>query len=214
MSDTLIRGHKDFRSRYVAREGEFLQRLASEGQSPAALYIGCSDSRVIPELLTSSAPGELFVVRNVANLAPPRGHANASVGAAIEYAVGFLKVAHVVVCGHYGCGGIRAVLDGLGHLQGFTSLTEWLRSAVPGVDRARAMLPEEPTEGEVLWRRAVEENVVEQLANLVTFPSVGEALEAGKLVLHGWVYDLFSLDLSVYDVASDRFLPAEQVLLR
>ncbi|MCC7541253.1 MAG: carbonic anhydrase, partial [Deltaproteobacteria bacterium] len=111
MSKSLLEGHRFFRTSYVAGERDFLHQLASVGQSPDALYVGCSDSRVVPELLTSSAPGALFVVRNVANLVPSLTHADASVGAALEYAIGHLHVPHVIVCGHLGCGGIGALLD-------------------------------------------------------------------------------------------------------
>src|SRR5262245_11235372 len=110
MPEHLIHGYARFRAEYFAGEREYLHRLAVEGQRPSALYVGCSDSRVIPELLTSSAPGELFVVRNVANQVPTLQHSDASVGAAVEYAVGYLRVRHVIVCGHYGCGGVKAVL--------------------------------------------------------------------------------------------------------
>ena len=111
MTEALIRGHRKFRQEYANNEREFLKRLASKGQSPNALYIGCSDSRVVPELLTSSSPGEIFVLRNVANLVPVFDHPDSSVGAAIEYAVGHLQVPHIIVCGHYECGGVKAALD-------------------------------------------------------------------------------------------------------
>ena len=212
MIDDLIAGHHEFRRTYVAGEREYLTELARSGQRPGALYIGCADSRVVPELLTGSAPGDLFVVRNVANLAPRLDHSDASVGAAIEYSVDHLEVQHVIVCGHYGCGGVAAVLDG--HLDGgrFPSLREWLAEVEPAVARARQALP--GGEREALWRRAVEENVLEQLANLTSFKQVEEALAAGRLHLHGWVYDLHAAHLRVYVVEEDRFLPLEELLQR
>ncbi len=206
MVGELLRGHEEFRRRYLASERDFLTRLASDGQSPGALYVGCSDSRVVPELLTTSAPGDLFVIRNVANLVPPLEHADASVGAAIEYAVGHLEVPHVIVCGHYGCGGVQAVIDGLDHLGAHPSLREWLGGVVPAVERARQTTAD-PAE---LWRRAVEENVLGQLEALTTFPDVHAALASGRLALHAWLYDIYSAELSVYD--EGRFVTAACIL--
>ncbi|MSP17828.1 MAG: carbonic anhydrase, partial [Myxococcales bacterium] len=94
MTEAFLRGHRRFRHDYVAGERAFLENLASTGQSPDALYIGCSDSRVVPELLTGSSPGALFVVRNIANLVPPLADPDSSVGAALDYAVGHLHVEH------------------------------------------------------------------------------------------------------------------------
>src|SRR6185503_10892646 len=133
----LLRGHAEFQRQYLGDEREFLQTLASKGQSPAALYIGCSDSRVVPEVLTASSPGDLFVVRNVANLVPRLEHADASVGAALEYAVGHLHVPHLIVCGHVGCGGVAAAIQGLEHVTGLPSLREWLELVLPAVAHAR-----------------------------------------------------------------------------
>ena len=208
MVDDLLRGYGAFRESYVGDEHEFLASLAGQKQAPGALYVGCSDSRVVPELLTTAAPGQLFVVRNVANLVPELAHADASVGAALEYAVGYLHVPHIIVCGHYGCGGVRATLDGLEAVRKHASLYEWLAGVVPAAERARAI----GLDGEALWRRAVEENVLLQLDNLWSFPEVEEAVRAGRLQMHGWVYDLYSLRLSVYDKAAGGFRPAEDVL--
>ena len=208
MVDSLLHGHRKFVRNKAGNAGTFLQKLASEVQSPSALYVGCSDSRVVPELLTSSAPGELFVVRNVANLVPTFENADSSVGAAIEYAVGHLRVPHVVVCGHYGCGGIHAAVDGLHHVAGMPSLFEWLSTVTPAVERARV----DAKDAEHLWRRSVEESVLTQLDNLSTYPLVAKALAEATIELHGWVYDLYSLQLYVYDPESDAFVPAHEVL--
>jgi carbonic anhydrase len=206
MAEHLLHGYQQFRREYFEGERDFLKRLATEGQNPSALYIGCSDSRVVPELLTSSKPGELFVVRNIANLAPELDHADSSVGAAVDYAVGVLQVANIIICGHYGCGGVKATLDGRDKLQSFTSLYEWLGCAQPGINRARTS----GLSGDALFRRAVEENVLYQMANLITFPPVASRLP--QLRLHGWVYDLESSHLVVYDVNRDQFVGAEQLI--
>ena len=207
MSEEFLRGHRKFHREYVEGEREFLKHLASEGQSPDALYIGCSDSRVVPELLTNSSPGELFVLRNIANLVPTLDDPDSSVGAAIEYAVGHLHVPHIIVCGHYGCGGVKAALDGLDKVRELPSLFEWLsevRQAAESVDTT--------LEPELRWRRAVEESVVFQLGNLPSYPTVATALAAGNLRLHGWVYDLVTCSLSVYDVDKHAFIPATELL--
>ena len=208
MVDHLIQGHKAFLQKHVGDERDFLSHLAAEKQSPDALFVGCSDSRVIPELLTTSSPGALFVVRNIANLIPPYEHPHASVGAALEYAVGHLHVPHLVVCGHFGCGGVKAVVDGTEHLENSPSLRAWLEVARPGVEAARD--GDGGLEG--WWPRAVEANVVHQLENAITYPVVIDALAKGDLELHGWVYDLHSLELRVCDAREGVFALAAEIL--
>lgn len=217
MAKSLLEGHEAYRANAFARSRDFLQLLASEGQSPDALFIGCSDSRVVPELLTNSSPGSLFVVRNIANVVPVLAHPDASVGAAIEYAVGHLHVAHVIVCGHTHCGGVMAAMQGIDRLHDLPSLKEWLSGAIqPAIDRVlrvqRAEATETPLDPDTHWRRVVEENVVVQLGNLMAFPCVVEAVRAERLELHGWVYDLHDVALSVYDAASETFRRASDVL--
>jgi carbonic anhydrase len=209
--DKFIRGHASFRSDYVAAEKDFLRRLASEGQSPDALFIGCSDSRVVPELLTTSSPGDLFVVRNVANAVPPLQNVDSSVGAALEYATVHLGVPHVIVCGHYGCGGVKAVLDAkagkiLAHADETPSLVEWLGNIGQGLS------PDPTVDEDARWRSAVEDNVLEQMAHLTTFPSVRARLDSGALQLHGWIYDIYGHTLKVYDVDSGAFVDSIRLL--
>lgn len=209
MTKHLISGHERFRSEYFSSEAEFLQQLAIKGQRPSALYVGCSDSRVIPELLTSSAPGELFVVRNIANVVPVLAHADASVGAAIDYAVEVLKVPHIIVCGHDGCGGVAATLDGIEKVKHMTSLHEWLEGVVPAANTARRLVPSlEPTE---LLRVAVEENVLESMNNLISFPAIERGLADGTVAMHGWVFDLAKGALRVYDAATEEFVLASRL---
>jgi carbonic anhydrase len=209
MVEELLAGHRRFRAEYAAEEREFLERLAAEGQRPSALFIGCSDSRVIPELLTDAAPGELFVVRNVANLVPGRDDPDRSIRAAIAYAVEQLGVREVVVCGHDGCGGIEAAFGGLPGIEPSSELAAWLARLLPAVVRARAVDPDP----RVQLRRAVEQNVLDGIANLMTFPSIAPAVGAGRVRLHGWVYGLHDAALRVYDAARDRFVDASEVAL-
>jgi len=206
MTDHFIHGHLQFSKRYFG-EREYLVTLAKK-QSPRALYIGCSDSRVVPELLTSAAPGDLFVLRNIANHVPTLDHPDASVGAAIDFAVAHLRVPDIIVCGHTGCGGVRAALDGLVGIGPETpSLREWLTGLLPATDSVK----QAGRDPDATFRAAVEENVLQALANLLTYPSVRKRLDAGELRLHGWVYDMHSLALSVFDSDRNEFVDATEL---
>lgn len=208
MTKHLLSGHARFRRDYFEHEADFLQALARDGQHPSALYIGCSDSRVVPELLTTSRPGELFVVRNIANVVPAFDHADASVGAALEYAVGVLEIPHIIVCGHDQCGGVKAALDGVDKLIGFSSLHEWVTEVGPAAARAREL---EHGDAAALLRCAVEENVLYSMENLTTYPIVAAALANHRLELHGWVFDLEAGELRVYDARVEEFVEAGTV---
>ena len=203
MVDELLEGHGRFRADLAVGEREFMARLAAQGQHPAAVFIGCSDSRVIPELLTDAAPGQLFVVRNVANHVPRTSDADRSVGAAIEFAVGQLGVADIIVCGHDGCGGIQAVLNEMAGLDPDSDLGGWLAGLRPAVSRART-LSSDPA---VQLARAVEEHVLDCLVTLaerwIDQPGVDRTIR-----LHGWVFDLANAALRVYDPGVGRFVPA------
>lgn len=208
MTDKLIHGHGAFRRRFFG-EREYLTRLAHEGQKPRALYIGCSDSRVIPEYLTGSGFGDLFVVRNIANFVPDLAHADSSVGAAIDYAVGHLDVPDIIVCGHYGCGGVQAAQGDFDPLRRTEpSLHEWLT----GLSRASRRPLADGLTGDAAWRAGVEENVLEALENLITYDVVKEHLDAGEVHIHGWVYDIYQGGIRVFDDEEDRFRDAQEML--
>ncbi len=201
MVDNLISGHRAYRKGYAQREKEFLKRLSSEQQSPSAVFIGCSDSRVIPELLTATAPGELFVIRNVANVVTIGAELVTSVGAALDYAVTVLKVPHIIVCGHYGCGGVKAALGGLDQLEVESPLRKWLTGVDAAVEEVRSRgvgMDEEET-----LRRAVEANVLHQMERVQSYASVRNA----EVELHSWVFDLFQQSLLIYDEGLDSFVP-------
>ena len=186
MIDKFLHGHKEFLSRYCPTERPHLESLAKRAQSPGALYIGCSDSRVVPELLTQSAPGELFVVRNVANLVPPLVHADASVGAALEYAVVHLKVPNVIVCGHYGCGGVKAAMQP----KDLGLLNPWLRN-IRDVYRLHKDELNAITEENRRYDRLVELSVQEQCVNVIKTAAVQERYIVDEFpTVHGWVFDM------------------------
>ncbi|KIF05747.1 carbonate dehydratase [Streptomyces sp. RSD-27] len=160
-------------------KAELFAHLARH-HTPRTLFIGCSDARVVPELITGAEPGDLFVIRTAGNLVPAHGPAADGVAASIEYAVAALGVEGIVVCGHSGCGAMTALAEGH-DLSGAPAVAGWLRHAGPS--RTRTTAP-----GDV--PALVRQNVLAQLANLATHPSVARALAEGGLALHGWVYDI------------------------
>lgn len=197
MSEQLIRGHERFRRSVFPDMAERFQRLVSDGQRPHTLFIGCSDSRVIPSLLTDASPGDLFVVRNVGALVPPyeADQAHHGVSSAIEYAVLILGVQDIVVCGHSHCGAIRALYEPPGNAP---HVRRWVQLA----EEAKLEGPVE----EALLRRTEQRSVVVQLKRLMDFPFVGDAMDAGRLALHGWHYIVEEGALEVLDVDSARFV--------
>ena len=188
---------------HPARRALF-QDLA-RGQSPAAMFIGCADSRVVPEMLTQQGPGALFVVRNAGNIVPPHSDEPSGVTASIEYAIAVLGIPNIVICGHSGCGAMGAILRSPAELEALPAVARWLQYA----DRAREAVAANhagATEEEKL-SLLVGENVLVQLDNLLTHPVVAAAVGEKRLRLHGWVYDIGSGSVSIYDGGAGRFLP-------
>ena len=189
---------------YYHENQALFDRLATRGQSPQVLFIGCSDSRVPPELLTGSGPGELFVLRNVGNIVPPFGTGEMGTGAVIEYAVQRLQVRQVVVCGHTGCGAIRA-LDAPPDWAREPHIARWIEHARPARTKVGASgLPEESHH-----LATVCENVLLQLENLRSYDPVREGERAGTLMLHGWVYHLETGLIQAYDVQTGTWAPVD-----
>lgn len=202
MPDELLSRLRRFNTDYFPRYRARFQDLVEQGQHPNTLFIGCSDSRLVPYLLTGAGPGELFLVRNVGAFVPPYDGSQGLHGtaAAIEYAVLALEVRHIVVCGHSHCGGIRALY---GEVPAEASnLRAWLEL---GRDAA---LPVQVSD-EAL-RRTEERSVVLQLERLMDYPMVRQRVEQGRLALHGWHYVIEQGEVNVFDVNAGRFLPASQ----
>ncbi|MNS95861.1 Carbonic anhydrase 1 [compost metagenome] len=168
------------------------------------MFITCADSRIVPELITQSSPGDLFVTRNVGNVVPPYGQMNGGVSTAIEYAVLALGVHHIIVCGHSDCGAMRAVLNPQS-LEKMPTVKAWLRHA----EVARTVVEDNCSCGSEHESMQVltKENVIAQLHHLRTHPSVASRLAAGQLFIHGWIYDIETSQIEAYDAASDSFLP-------
>ncbi|MEU5001324.1 carbonic anhydrase [Streptomyces sp. NPDC021622] len=178
----LTEGVTRFRRDVYPAKAELFAELAATHR-PTTLFISCSDARVVPELITQSEPGELFVIRTAGNLVPAHTPGSDGVAASIEYAVAVLGVTDIVVCGHSACGAMTALAENH-DLTAAPAVADWLRHA----DASRARVTAETGEREV--DALVRENVRAQLANLATHPSVARALAARTLTLHGWVYDI------------------------
>ncbi len=205
----LMAGFRKFRDKYFANEHPLYQRLTTgSGQSPKTLIIGCSDSRVDPAIITSASPGELFIVRNVANLVPPfeRGGGFHGISAAIEFAVINLNVENIIVLGHRQCGGIRALM--LNHEirpNGFVE--QWVRIAQEAKNRVLAKYQGETEEN--LCRHCEQESIVSSLENLRTFPFVQAAIKERGLAVMGIYFDLEQGQLLEFDEERNEFKSIE-----
>ena len=203
----LIEGVRKFRRDEFGRYRELFARLSREGQNPHTLFITCSDSRVLAELVTQSQPGDLFVVKNVGNIVPPAmvtGSTN-STAAAIEFAVHVLKVSDIVVCGHTQCGAMTALLNGLRDAPAMPHMAAWLETAAP----VREIVQRDYGHLDATARvtAAAEENVLLALENLHGYPVVAERLSAGTLRLHGWCFKIDTAEMFAYEPGVGQFQP-------
>lgn len=202
----LIQGFREFKQREVIGHPEFRQ-LVAQGQTPKITLVACSDSRVDPALVFGCSPGDLFVIRNVANLVPPCEHDDALHGtsAALEYAVTQLEVEHIIVMGHAQCGGI-ASLVGMSSprpLPAHSFIKSWMSAAEGALERARARNPD--ADQHALRRACEQESIRQSLDNLLTFPWIEERVRAGTLGIHGWYFDIIHEDLLALNPTSGRF---------
>lgn len=202
--DGIIQGVAQFRGEVFPRQRSLYRRLARDGQRPQALVISCADSRVVPELITQSGPGELFVCRNAGNIVPPFAQMNGGVSSAIEYAVVALGVRDIVVCGHSDCGAMKALLTP-GALDEMPNVAAWLRHGHAALGVVRATCPC-GLDGAEASRVLAMENVIAQLHHLRTHPSVAAGLATGRLRLHGWFFDLETGAVLALDAALGRFV--------
>lgn len=191
-----IEGYERFRQAFE-RDRSFFKSLATKKQKPRLLWIGCSDSRVIPSQLTSADPGELFEVRNIANCVPPQGADDDGVGAAIEYALGHLGVDDIVVCGHTGCGGIQALL-GPSLPEQEVHLARWIEYTRP----AHRLVAAQRVADDEQVDATIKAHIQFQLDNLMTYASVAQGVAEGRLGIHGWLYDMEKGEILAYDPKS------------
>lgn len=199
----LVSGIHHFETKVFAKKRELFERLSTKGQSPETLFITCSDSRVDPNLITSTEPGDLFIVRNVGNCVGPPDLPG-STSAALEYAIQVLNVQDIIVCGHTQCGAMQAILDPA-RLESLPYVKRWLRSTERVREIIQTRYGELSPEDRVT--AAVQENVLVAVENLRAFSFVQERLAAGALTVSGWVYEIATGKVSAYDPDVDEFLP-------
>jgi len=204
----LIFGFTSFRNRYFSERKDLYRRLVRDGQKPKICMIACADSRVDPAIVLQADPGDIFSIRNVANMVPPfQEDADVTyhgTSAALEFAVAHLGVEHVVVFGHAHCAGVKAMVNGQ---QGNPVAGYFVSAWTSIVDKAYTMAKaKNPTaEGDELDRCCERQAVLVSLENLMTFPFIRDRVEAGTLELHGWYLDIAEGQLSHYNASEDRF---------
>ncbi len=195
-----------FQREVFPEKAELFERL-STGQSPEALFITCSDSRIETAMLTQTDPGELFILRNAGNIVPPHTNQTGGVTASIEFAIGALKIPHIVICGHTECGAMKGAMnrDGLTTLP---HVREWLGYSQGAVDITEALGA--GLDADAKMRMLLEQNVILQLQHLKTHPTVAVAMAQKAVTLHGWVYDIKTGEVCAYDEISEAWVPVEE----
>jgi carbonic anhydrase len=201
--EKLINGHKRFLAEiFPERKSHF--HLLSEGQSPEWLFITCADSRVLPDLILGTEPGDLFIARSIGNVVPIASQDVDGVTATIEYAVKVLKVRHAIVCGHSDCGAMKAVLNPTG-MENLPKARRWLDHVQAAFAHRQ---PLNPADGESAELAAlIRGNVVAQLENLRAQPAVMHALAEKRLTVHGWYYDILTGQIEEHDEGTRGFAP-------
>ena len=205
--EKLIKGYRRYRDESYGPSRPLIENLVARGQRPEVAVVACSDSRVDPTILFQADPGDLFMIRNVANLVPPMEEEGTYHGtsAALEFAILGLNVKHLVVLGHAHCGGIKLMMDPEPYDSAFKYVPSWVSMLSAAHRRVLATMS---TAGEEACTRACEQNaVLVSLENLTTFPWVRERVESGTLQLHGWYVDIAIPELSAYDWESGKFKP-------
>ena len=201
-----LKGVIKFQNEVYPSKRELFERLA-KGQSPEAVFIACSDSRVETAMITQTDPGELFILRNAGNIVPPHTSQTGGMTATIEFAMRVLDVPHIVVCGHTECGAMKGIMnpDSVQHLP---HVKEWLGFSQGAMDVVEEMSAGKSEDEKI--KLLLQENVKLQLQHLRTHPSVMRKLANGTLTLHGWVYDIKSGGVLAWDEADGRFEPVDE----
>jgi carbonic anhydrase len=207
----LLQGNEVFQKSYFKKHEKELLDLAENGQHPKALFIGCADSRVVPNLITDTPPGDLFVVRNVGNFVAPYkpDEDYHSTAAGIEYAVSALNVSEIIICGHTHCGAIASLYSDIEE-KPFIHTKRWLSLGHKAKTHSLLALGNQAQKSD-LYRLSEKLNVVFQIENLLTYPYVKEKVDTGELHIHGWLYDIETGSIEYYDPDLCTFSPIEEL---
>jgi carbonic anhydrase len=201
--DKLLKGYTKFQKDiFPARREQY--HLLAEMQAPEYLFITCSDSRIVPDLILQTGPGDLFLSRCIGNVVPITGADMDGITATIEYAVEVLKVKHIILCGHSDCGALKAALNRPDPAK-LPKASRWLKHVEGAFTHRQPLRPEEGEHAELA--SIIRGNVVAQLINLRAQPSVAKALAHNKLEIHGWYYDILTGQIEQYDEQQRQFLP-------
>lgn len=200
--EKLKAGALKFRQEVYSEKAEAYQRAASQPQRPHALVVACADSRVDVEAITSSQPGDVFILRNIGNMVPAYGEMLGGVSAVIEYAVSALKVQHIVICGHSDCGAMKALLNP-STTEGMPTVQSWLNNGKSALSVAQIFHHQQKRE---MLPVLTEQNVLMQLAHLRTHPSVAGAMARKQLTISGWVYEIGTGEIRIAENGSDEFV--------
>ena len=205
--DKIISGVQRFRETDFATNRHFYEQLAAKQQKPVALFITCADSRIVPNTITQTEPGDLFLIRNAGNIVPPWGAGGGGEGATIQYSLEVLGIRNIVVLGHSQCGAMKALLENR-PLDDLPAIKQWFSHA----EATRQIVKHKykGLSGDALARAAAEENVLVQLNNISTHPSVASRLATGELNLYGWYYDIGTGVVRQYDQAKQVFRELER----
>ncbi|MDY0321968.1 MAG: carbonic anhydrase [Arcobacteraceae bacterium] len=204
--EQFIKGNISFRSSKFKHFEDDFETLVKKGQTPEVLFIGCSDSRVVPDLIVDSKPGDMFILRNVGNFVPPFKADNDFHGsaAAIEYAVSVLNVKHIIVCGHSFCGACQALYSDLGDDIGLIHVRKWLELGY----KAKEYVIKEfgNLSKEEIYRKTEKTSIVYQLENLLTYPEVKRKVDENLLTIHGWYYKIEDGSIEEYNQEKNSFV--------
>lgn len=209
----LIKGHQKFQQNKVPKWQDELNELVINGQKPQVLFVGCSDSRLTPDLMLNTKPGDMFILRNVGNFIPPFKHDEDFHGsaAAIEYAVAVLGVKHIIVCGHTHCGACKSLYE-YDEIPDTTSLVHvktWLKLGMAAKEKTLA--DKKFTTEEEMYRITERNSIKHQLKNLLTYPDVKQKVENGTLEIHGWHYDVGNGEIDYLDKKENQFKPLKEM---
>jgi len=211
--EDLVKGNENFKNYQFPKMEEELQALVKNGQKPEIMFIGCSDSRVTPDLMLNTKPGDMFILRNVGNFVPPfkRDEDFHGSAAAIEFALAVLKVKHVIICGHSHCGACKSLYDEIPENDSFIHIRTWLNLGMKA--KERTLKNNKFNTKEEMYRATERNSIRNQLENLLTYPDIKRLLEEDKLQIHGWYYNIATGEIEYYKEEDDSFRPLSEMKL-